>query len=180
MKYVLTGIISLLSAACSQTTTETSQPATQTSATKPLYATSTVRFFSDERRQDTLRVTVNGESILTGEVHLQITDYEGKLLYSTMFPARVLINHEGLINPAQDEQAVKNRIDHFFDSHYFTTPVMASTDSSNTTDPAEMARKNSQTDLTTICFSYQGDQGVLNRIAYSKRLRKVVRVISRY
>ena len=99
MIQLLVLVMSIVSATCSQMNKDTPTETTQTKAIKPLYASRVVRRFSDERQKDTLSVTVNGESILTGEVYLQIINYRGRLIYRDAFPASVLLNHTGLIRP---------------------------------------------------------------------------------
>ena len=174
MKQLLILVMSIVSATCSQMNKDAPTEMTQNKAIEPLYANRVVRRFSDERQKDTLSVAVNGESILTGEVDLQITNHEGRLIYRDAFPANVLLNHTGLIRPEQDEKAVKKRIDDFFDTAHFTPPMVVNSGSLNTADSGKTAWKGIQVDPTTICFSYRAGRRGLSQIAYSKDLQKVI------
>jgi hypothetical protein len=96
---------------------------------------------------------VNGESLLTGEADMQIVSYSGKIVYSTTFPVRALLNHQQQINPKRDEREVKKQIDEFFAPKHFT-----------------------QEDSGVISYSYLSQQDSLTRIAYSPDLKKVVKL----
>lgn len=169
-------LLSTTLVACSQGSTDESSEARRTNGVKPLWASSATRHFSAENHKDTFDVTVNGESIITGEVYLQITNHEGRRIFSTTFPASALLNHDGPINPKQDEEAIKNRIDHFFEATHFDTPVAAKPDLSIVPDSTKAAWQTTQTDPAAIYFSYQSSKGSVNQIAYSKALRKVVQL----
>ena len=167
-------LLSTTLASCSKVSTDGSSEATRTSSVKPLYANSVTRHFSNEEQKDTFNVAVNGESIITGEVDLRITNYEGKRIFSTIFPARALLDHDGLINPKKDEKIIKNRIDHFFETTQFDTPIAAKPDSSKNNDSTEAVRRMMALDPKSICFSYKSTKDSVSQIVYSKRLQKVV------
>lgn len=155
--------------ACSPTNTDMASSTAETTAVEPLYATHVVRPFSDKARPDTLSVSINGESILTGRTSLRIVDSNGKLIYTSTFPTQALLDHEGLIKPKEDEQTIKTRIDNFFKPEHFTTPFQAS-------DSIKMAWKGVRVDPDAICFSYPVSKDSLRLIAYSKSGQKVVQV----
>ena len=169
-------LLSAAFVACSQNNTHRLSETTGTNSVKPLYANSVTRHFSNESQKDTLNVAVNGESLITGEVYLQITNPEGKSIFSTTFPASALLNHSGLINPKQDEKTIKNRIDDFFQETHFVTTVAAKPNLSTMTDSTKAAWQTVLTDPAAVCFSYQGSKGNTSQIAYSKALRKVVQL----
>lgn len=175
MKRLLAILLSMTLVACFQSSTdESSEAATRTNGVKPLYANSATRHFSDEEQKDTFNAAVNGESIITGEVDLRITNHEGKSIFSTTFPASALLNHDGPINPEKDEMTIKNRIDHFFEKTHFVAPVAAKPDLSTVPNSGKAAWQTIETDPTAIYFSYQSSKGSISQIAYSKRLQKVV------
>lgn len=169
-------LLSTTFVACSQGSTDESSEATRTNGVKPLWASSATRHFSAENHKDTFDVTVNGESIITGEVDLRITNQEGRRIFSTTFPASALLNHDGPINPKQDEEAIKNRIDHFFEATHFVSPVAAKPDLSTMPNSAEAAWRTIEADPTAVCFSYQSSKGSVSQIAYSKKLQKVIQL----
>lgn len=161
---------------CSQSSNDKSEDTTQTNGVKPLYARSVTRYFSDENKKDTLRVSINGESIITGEAHLQIVNHEGKPIFSTTFPANALLNHDGLIDPKRDKKVIKDRIDDFFQETHFVRPVAAEPDLSSMPDSTKAAWRTIKKDTTAVCFSYQSSKSGKSQIAYSRSLQKVVRL----
>ena len=169
-------LLSTILVACSQGSTDESSEATWTNDVKPLWASSATRHFSDENQKDTFNVAVNGESIITGEVDLQITNYEGKRIFSTTFPANALLNHDGLISPKQDEKTIKNRIDVFFKAMHFVSPVAAKADLSTMPDSTKATWRTIEADSTAIYFSYPDGKGSVSQIAYSKKLQKVIQL----
>jgi hypothetical protein len=94
---------------------------------------------------------VNGESLLTGEAFMQIASFSGKIIYSTTFPVRALLNHQQQISPERDEKEVKKQIDEFFAPTHF-----------------------SQEGSGIISYTFSSQQNSLTRIAYSPDLKKVV------
>ncbi len=148
---LLLGILVFSNMACDRNRTNTVSESLVAYPIKPLYGSSVVRPFSSLSRQDTFRVVVNGESLLTGEAYMQIVSYSGKIVYSTTFPVRALLNHHQQINPKRDEKEVKKQIDEFFAPKHFI-----------------------QEDSGVISYSYLSQQDSLTRIAYSPDLRKVV------
>ena len=176
IKRMFAMLLSAAFVACSQNNTHRLSETTGTNSVKPLYANSVTRHFSNESQKDTLNVAVNGESLITGEVYLQIINPHGNSIFSTTFPASALLNHSGLINPKQDEKTIKNRIDDFFQETHFVRPVSVKLNLSTVADSTKKAWWVIQADPTTICFSYQNSRGNTSQIAYSKALRKVVQL----
>ncbi|GAB3747154.1 hypothetical protein GCM10028817_04140 [Spirosoma pomorum] len=142
----------------------------------PLYINTAVRPFSDAKLADTMTVSLNGESILTGEVYLQIKNHTGKDIYSTMFPASNLVTHDGPVNPDQDEEMVTKRLRAFFRDEHFAPASAVALTSSSTPDSLKTAWKTVQADSGVVCFSYPASGTSENRIAYAKSLGKVIKV----
>ncbi|QHV94041.1 hypothetical protein [Spirosoma endbachense] len=164
---------------CTQTNESNSPEITNANQIKPLYTNRVARFFSNQTWRDTLSVDVNGESIITGEVFLKITNYKGKLIYKTSFPTRELLNHEGLIIPDKDELEIKKRIDSFFAPTFFSQAVVVHNDSLSIPDSSITIWKTIQADPTAIYFSYSVNKNTINRIVYSKILQKIVAISGR-
>lgn len=171
MNKLLLSFVSIVFLACSPTHTDTSSLADQATIVKPLYANRIIRSFSNDSRQDTLSVSVNGESILTGNINLKIVDYKGNLLYASTFPTQALLVHEGLIKPKEDEQAIKSRIDNFFKPEHFTTLSQAN-------DSVRMAWDSVQVDPTSVRFSFPVSKDSLRQVAYSKSGKRAVLITS--
>jgi hypothetical protein len=142
----------------------------------PLYINTAVRPFSDAKLADTLTVSINGESILTGQVFLRIRNHTGKDIYTATFPASDLVTHEGTIEPTQDEEIVTKRMNTFFRDEHFSPAAAVSPTSPATPDSLKTAWKTIQTDSSAVSFAYPAGGTSENRIAYSKSLGKVIRV----
>ncbi|QIP16717.1 hypothetical protein G8759_30775 [Spirosoma aureum] len=164
---------------CTQTSENNSPEITNANQIKPLYTNRVIRFFSNQTWQDTLSIDVNGESIITGEVFLNITNYKGEPIYKTVFPARKLLNHEGLIIPDRDELEIKKRIDNFFSPTFFNQVSIMNNDSLSIPDSSMAIWKTIQSDPTAIYFSYSVNNDTVNRIAYSKILQKTIAISGR-
>lgn len=141
----------------------------------PLYINTAVRPFSDAKLADTMTVSLNGESLLTGQVYLQIRNHTGKDIYTATFPANDLVAHEGPVNPNEDEEMVTKRLRAFFRDVNFTTASAIPPVSPTTPDSLKTAWKTVQADSGAVCFSYPAGKSA-NRIAYSKSLGKVIKV----
>ena len=174
MKQLVAILLSVTFVTCSQSSTDRSSKAIGTTSVKPLYANSVTRHFSSKYQKDSMSVSVNGESIITGEVFLQITNHEGKRIFTATFPANALLSHDGLINPKRDEKIIKDGIDSFFRETRSVTPVAPKPDLAIMADSTKAAWKTIQTDPVAVCFSYQDSKGGISQIAYSKSLQKVV------
>jgi hypothetical protein len=142
----------------------------------PLYINTAVRPFSDAKLADTLTVSINGESILTGEVFLRIRNHTGKDIYTATFPASDLVTHEGAIEPTQDEEIVTKSMNTFFRGEHFSPAAAVSPELPATPDSLKTAWKTIQADSSVVSFAYPAGGTLENRIAYSKSLRKVIRV----
>jgi hypothetical protein len=140
----------------------------------PLYTNSVAHQLSDKPYSDTLQVTINGETILTGKVYLKITDHTGGTLFWDSFPATALIDHEGLINPENDEKHIRNQLNNFFDLDHFSTSSKLMTELSTLPDSTRRVWKAIQGDPKRVYFSYRSSKSGISEVAYSKDLKKVV------
>ncbi|QKZ15347.1 hypothetical protein [Spirosoma sp. KUDC1026] len=142
----------------------------------PLYINTAVRPFSDAKLADTMTVSLNGESILTGQVYLQIRNHTGKDIYTATFPASNLVTHAGPVDPSQDEEVVTKQLRAFFRDEHFSSATAVPLTSSTLPDSLKTAWKAVQADSGAVCFSYPAGGTSENRIAYAKRLGKVINV----
>lgn len=173
-KHIVLVLAGLIFVACSRG--DRSAEANQIKTGLPLYANRVVQHFSDVSKNDTLHVTVNGESLLTGTVYLKITDSAGRVIYRDGFPSIELINHKGLIDPGKDEEHIRNRIDAFFDSTHFSDAGGAFSEQVTLPDSVKMAWEAAKSDSKTTFFSYRFNKDSSKRIVYSKSLGRVIAI----
>jgi len=82
--------------------------------------------FSDDVKEDTFRLTISGDSLLTASITFEIIDFTGARIYLDTFPSRYLLGYEVEIS---DPVAVKKafmikRINEFFAPDRFITPAI--------------------------------------------------------
>lgn len=141
---------------------------------QPWYSNRAVRNFSDEIDKDTLQVTINGETLITGQVYLKITNHKGNVIFWDSFPVTGLIEHEGLIEPETDEKRIKAQLDNFFDLDRFVISSRLIYNRLNVPDSTKSAWEVIQADPKSVYFSYRSSQKGVSEIAYSKGLKKVL------
>jgi hypothetical protein len=145
-----------------------------TGGSQLLYSNRAVRLFSDSINKDTVQVTVNGESLLTGQVYLNVISNTGKNIYWDRFPVTELIGHDGPIDPGKDEEQVRSQLNHFFASSRFSRPGSPDANQLVIPDSARTAWKSIESDPKATIFLYPARTNSLTGIAYSQRLKKVI------
>lgn len=171
-KHILIYLTAMTLGACSRG--DQSAETTSTSNAALLYSNRAVRPFSDEMNKDTMQVTVNGESLLTGQVYLKVVSHTGKVMYWDRFPVTELIEHDGPIDPGKDEEQVRDQLNHFFASTHFAHPRTGDTDQLTVPDSARSTWAFIERDPKATVFSYRVRKNSLTGIAYSQQLKKVV------
>lgn len=140
----------------------------------PLYTDRAVRFFSDEKYRDTLSVTANGETLITGQVYLKLVQHTGKVIFRDSFPATDLISHDGPIDPEKDKTQIRTRLDSFFASTHFFRPANAFSQQVTLPDSIRAVWKAVEADPKATYFLYPARKNTLTGIAYSKSSRRVI------
>lgn len=134
--------------------------------------------FSDDIKEDTFRLTIFGDSLLTATITFEVIDYTGARIYLDTFPSNYLLGYEvEITDPAAVKKAFMiKRINEFFAPDRFMSPAIEKT---RTMDSDYVMLKKEvwdeiKSDNKRTGFSYLIGEENNRDIAYSKVLRKVV------
>lgn len=132
--------------------------------------------FSSPSGKDTFRIQVTGPSITKGQVRFQIVTHDNKIIYDENFTTDWLLGYgvEGDTTQSQKENYITNRIDNFFTEKNFLKPAIHQTDRYDADYSDKTAWDDIKSDPTAIGFYYLIGKEDGRRIAYSKRLKKVL------
>ncbi len=134
--------------------------------------------FSTPDSKDNFTLQLRGERVLTGQVHLIVTNSMGDTLSHEVLPARTLLQHSGITDSQgasvrDQEIAILQGMNSFFTPGHFSQPAVAS----GTAQPAEVDTKiwtSLREDPTAVGFDFVGAGGSERRMAYSHKLGKAV------
>lgn len=134
--------------------------------------------FSDPATKDNFTLQLRGERVLTGQVHLIVTNALGDTLRHEVLPARTLLAHAALGDPQaasirDQEIAILQGMNAFFAPGHFSQPAVPA----GADQPAEVDTKvwtSLREDPKAIGFDYVGSGGSERRMAFSHKLGKAV------
>ena len=143
------------------------------------FQTSSIKhLFSDSLKKDTFKITLSGDSLLASQVTFEIIDSKGIDIYIDTFPAIYLLGFASDVSDTRlkKEIYITNRIKEFFSPDNFLLPAIKK---EGEMDPEysqiEKAIWNEiKSDPNKVGFYYLQGEEDGRRIAYSKKLQKVV------
>lgn len=137
-------------------------------------------YFSSPIAKDTFRITLTGQTINNGTVEFDIQTYQGLVIHYRTFPSYDLIGY-GLDNNASEpekEEYIKSRISNFFEEENFRQPAISKNDKFEEDYSNKEIWDDIGSDTTAVTFEYLIGEESFGRIAYSKKLDKVVTIFS--
>lgn len=134
--------------------------------------------FSNLDKKDEFYVCLVGESILDATVVFTITNSDGVEIFREEFPSVSLIGYDlpgGIDASTRDQQNfIKYRVRHFFDEKNFFIPAIKSDQEFDEDYSDKEIWNEIKSDQKTRGFYYSIGEEDGRKIAYSKRLKKVV------
>ena len=133
--------------------------------------------FSHPIKSDEFHIYIIGSnSILEGTVIFTIKDYNGTVIYTEKFPANELLGYHTDYHNKKDEKEdfIEKRITEFFDQENFYNPAIKENDNFDSDYSNLEIWEDIRSDSTAIGFDYLIGEEDGRRIAYSKKLKKVV------
>jgi hypothetical protein len=132
--------------------------------------------FSSLSGQDTFRIYVTGTSILNGQFHFQIITSDASIIYAETLDTTWLLDYgaEGDTTLTAKESYIRNRIENFFNEKNFRQPAISSTEVYEADYSDKTIWDDITSDSTAIGFYYLVGKEDGRRVAYSKKLNKVV------
>jgi hypothetical protein len=137
-----------------------------------------VHAFSDPNKLDSFEIKAEGLNILNSQVTFRIISFNGKEIYSISFPSTDLIGM-GLqrgVNASKKEQEkyILKRIHDFFDEKNFSVPAIKDSEEFEDEYGTIEIFTDIKSDKTAIGFHYLIGEEDGRKIAYSKKLKKVL------
>ena len=132
--------------------------------------------FSNPRTRDNFTVQLRGARILTGQVHLIVTNPAGDTLRHEVLPARALLDSQAEANPTttrDQEIAILRGMNTFFAASHFSQPAVPTQEP----QPAEVDAAVWQAlraDPSAVAFDFPGPDGSERRLTYVRKMRKSV------
>lgn len=134
--------------------------------------------FSSPDKKDEFYICLQGESLMDATFIFTITNPEGVEIYREEFPSIFLIGYDlaGGINATKRNQKnfIKYRVRHFFDEENFLIPAINSDQEFDEDYSDEDIWNGIKSDQNTIGFYYLIGEEDGRKIAYSRKLKKVV------
>lgn len=136
--------------------------------------------FSDPTKQDTFRITIAGDSVLTSKAVLEIIKFDGSVLYQDTFASNYLIDYGIVENPTavKMEAYILQRANTFFHNDNFMQPALPT---DRTFDPNYSDKQVwdiIKSDSSAIGFYYKLGKEDGRYLAYSGSEGKVVMYIN--
>lgn len=136
--------------------------------------------FSDPKTKDRFVLQLRGPRVLTAQAHLIVISSTGDTLRHEVLPARALLGNTDLkdaqsASVREQEIAILEGMNTFFADGHFTQPAIPA----GTEQPAEVDSKTwsaLREDPATVGFDYQGAGGAERRIAYARKMGKIVSI----
>ncbi len=148
---------------------------------KVLRVNTTEHYFSSLKTKDVFKLTLKGDSILTGQITFEIFNHNKKRIFADTFSGSDLsFMDDTVLTILQQEDTVKKRMNDFFAESNFKCPAATDADSAYLPDDHEsyIDYLDIKSDTSAIGFYYfYGYEGNYN-IAYSKKKKKVVTYLS--
>lgn len=143
---------------------------------RTLFTHSVSHAFSKPNKMDVFRITLTGDSILTGNVRFEIISYKNKKIYNETFPAMSLLNYDiaPTASDKEKEEFIKQRMKDFFNEENFKKPAV---DPDHKFDSEYSDQENWEAvkaDPAAIGFYYLVGEEDGRSIAWAKKLGKVV------
>lgn len=132
--------------------------------------------FSNPRTRDNFTVQLRGARILTGQVHLIVTNPAGDTLRHEVLPARALLDSQAEANPTttrDQEISILRGMNTFFAASHFSQPAVPTQEP----QPAEVDAAVWQAlraDPSAVAFDFPGPDGSERRLTYVRKMRKAV------
>lgn len=136
--------------------------------------------FSSPTVKDTFKIKLTGQTITEGTVEFEIKTNYGLVIHYENYPSYYLIGYGLDSNASETEKAdyIKNRILRFFDEENFQQPAILKNEIFEVDYSDREVWEDIKSDSTAVKFDYLiGEEGN-GRIAYSKKLKKVVTIFS--
>ena len=132
--------------------------------------------FSSLSLQDTFRIYATGTSILDGQFHFQIITSDASIIHDETLDTTWLLDYgaEGDTTLTAKESYIRNRIENFFNDKNFRQPAISSTEVYEADYSDKTIWDDIKSDSTAIGFYYLVGKEDGRRVAYSKKLNKVV------
>ncbi len=135
-------------------------------------------YFSSINIRDKFQIILSGDKIIDGEVTIRILTTSDTILFEESYHSTYLIGY-GLsserVTTEKREKYILKRMNEFFDEDKFNSPAIGLNDSCDT-DYANCEIWNIlQKQQTAISFYYLIGEEAGCKIAYSKKLKKVVK-----
>jgi len=136
------------------------------------------RNFSSPTVKDTFKIKLTGKTITEGKVEFEIKTNDGLVIHYSTFPASYLIGYALDENASEHEQAeyIKTRIAQFFDTENFQQPAISAGETFDADYSEKPVWDDIKSDTTAVAFGYLVGEEAYVRIAYSKKLRRVVTI----
>ncbi len=135
-------------------------------------------YFSSVDTKDTFQITLSGNEIANGKVTFRILTNIGDIILKESYPSRYLIGY-GLIgedeNVKRQEKYIIKRMDEFFKEDNFSSPAIGLEDSCESDYSDCETWETLKNDQTAIGFYFLIGEEAGCWIAYSKKLKKVLR-----
>lgn len=167
-------IIGLLTVICCSTKKDKGTADSQLGQTT-LYKNESVRYFSSSIKKDTFKITVTGQSIVTGQFRFQIINNAGQNLLDEVYPTSALIGYGFVKTDSTDTASyMTNVIDGYFGDNNFYKPAIANEDKYLKDYSEKGIWDEIKSDKDAIGFRYVIGKRDGRQIAFSKKQEKVV------
>lgn len=183
--YLILGLISLTVSSCDwsiRTKSLNTKPESESESINNQNQSSNIcnnivtHMFSNIEYPDTFKIWIQGNNLLKSNVHFEIINYCGEMIYSIEFKSNLLLNYgiDSDTTDAAKETFIKQRILTFFNEENFMSPAIKDGEpfDQDYSDKAIWDDINSQ--KNSIGFYYLIGEEDGRSIAYSKKLKKVV------
>jgi predicted DNA binding CopG/RHH family protein len=141
-----------------------------------LFTHSVSHAFSKHNKMDVFKISLTGDSILTGNIRFEIISYKNKKIYNVTFPSIQLLNYDiaPTASDREKEQFIKQRMKEFFSEENFKKPAIDPDHKFDNEYSDEESWVAIKEDPTAIGFYYLVGEEDGRSIAWSKKLGKVV------
>jgi hypothetical protein len=156
--------------------TKTTKKSSKKRGPQTLCTQSLSHAFSEKNKKDVFRITLTGDSILTGTVQFEIINYKKQTIFTQSFPASLLLNYEvsSSATVKEKERFIKQRVKEFFYEENFRYPAVHPDDKFNQEYTTKKYWDAIKADKSAIGFYYLLGEEDGRSIAWSKKLKKVV------
>jgi len=142
------------------------------------YTNTIEHFFSTNTSKDTFKITLEGSSVLEGDVVFEIINNEGKTIFSEKFRSLDFIEYykEQTADTLEWEKYIIEKANSFFnESSFKTSAISIGAEFDETYSCCDKIEwEEIQSNQTSIGFEYNIGGGSTTRIAYSKKQKKAI------